>query len=415
MIFSKKILTVILIVIIIALIAYFGFIKNREATADAVSEQSEAEQKPEDAPLPVSVAEVVRDDLIIKLKSPGEAVTNMQIAMKAEVSGRIKKIYVKESQHVKKGDLLLELDDRNYALDLESYEADRLQTLSDMLVEQRFEAVDDSQGTVDRQVIASSQTQFKEADELYKKGLISRDKYEAARKALEQVLIESGEMKDEIRAAAKGLTQAEIRVKKAQLDLEKTKIRAPFSGIITNIQISPQENLGAGADLFTLVNISRIQVNATILESEIGKMKLGREVDLKFSAFPDRVLKGRVTAISPIVNPEDKTCRVVITMNNPDELIRPGMHAEVEIAAEIYQNRLMVPQDAVVIRNNRKLVFVFEKGLAKWNYIDVGLENEHFAEVLQDQDQEGGLKPGMQVLVDGHFTMAHDARVRIVK
>jgi len=415
MIFSKKILTVILVVIIVGLIAYFGFIKNKDSATAAASEQSETGQAADDSPLPVSVADVVLGDLIIKLKSPGEAVTNMQIDMKAEVSGRVKKIHVKESQHVKKGDLLVELDDRNYVLDLESSEADRLQTLSEFLLEQRFEVEGDPQNSVEKQVVIKAQAEFKQADELFRKGIISRTEYETARTQLEQVLIESGEMKDEIRAAAKGVTQAEIRVKKAQLDLEKTKIRAPFSGIITDIQISPQENLSAGAALFTLVNINRIQVNATVLESEIGKMKLGRDVDLKFSAFPDRILKGKVTAISPIVNPEDKTCRVIITMNNPEELIRPGMHAEVEIPAEIYRDRLLVPQDAVIIRANRKLVFVFEDGLAKWNYIDIGLENEYFAEVLQEKDQEGGLKPGMQVLVDGHFTMAHDARIRIAK
>jgi RND family efflux transporter MFP subunit len=199
------------------------------------------------------------------------------------------------------------------------------------------------------------------------------------------------------------------------MDLEKTKISAPFAGIITDIQVSPQEHVSVARDLFTLVNISRIQVHAKVLESEIGKMKKGREVNLRFSAYADKVFKGKVKAISPIVNPDDKTCRVVIDVANPEEEIKPGMHAEVEIAAEIYQDKLLIPQDAVLDRGGRKLAFVVEDGLAKWRYIQVGLENDEYAEVLPSEREGEGIKEGETVIVEGHFTLAHDARVRIIQ
>jgi len=84
------------------------------------------------------------------------------------------------------------------------------------------------------------------------------------------------------------------------------------------------------------------------------------------------------------------------------------MHAEVEIAAEIYKDRLLVPQEAILVRGGgRKLVFAVEDGLAKWRYIDVGLENEDYAEILS------GVKEGESVCIEGHGTLAHDARVRI--
>jgi len=79
------------------------------------------------------------------------------------------------------------------------------------------------------------------------------------------------------------------------------------------------------------------------------------------------------------------------------------MHADVEIAAEIHKDRLLIPQEAVLVRMGRKMAFVIEGELAKWRYIDVGLENEDYVEV------------GETVIVDGHFTLAHDARVRIEK
>ena len=242
---------------------------------------------------------------------------------------------------------------------------------------------------------------------------MSQSDFEAAQKDYEIALIEAGRKKDEIMATTKGLTQAELDVKLAQMDLEKTRIRAPFAGILTEIKISPREHIDPGRELCTLVNISRIWVKAKILESEIGKIKAGREVDLRFSAYPGKVFKGTVEAVSPIVNAEDKTCAVHIALSNPAEEIKPGMHAEVEIAAEIYKDRLLVPQEAILVRGGRKLVFVVENGLAKWRYVKIGLENEIYAEILAGERPEETVNAGDLVIVEGHFTLAHDASVTI--
>jgi RND family efflux transporter MFP subunit len=411
MIFPKKILIASLLVIIVAALALFIYISViKPGAAGDESSESSPEGKPvQEASLSVKVTEARRGDLIITLKSPGEAVTDLNIIMKAEVSGMIKKLNVEESRHVKKGELLVELDDEEYRLNLGRQEADRLRVLSEYLVEKRFADQGELNSTVDAEKVQKARDEYENARKLFRAGQISREEYEKAGRELEMVLIESGEMKDEILSATKTLTQKEIAVKEAQLTLEKTKIRAPFSGIVFDIQVSPQEHVTTGNELFTLVNIDKIQVQARVLESEIGKMQVGREVDLKFSAYPGKVFKGKVKAISPIINPEDRTCKVTIEVANPEEEIKPGMHTDVEIAAEIYTDRLLIPQDAVLVRTGRKLAFVVEEGIAKWRYIDVGLENEDYAEILD------GVKEGEVVIIEGHFTLAHDARVRIEK
>jgi RND family efflux transporter MFP subunit len=410
MIFPKKILIISLIVIIVAACVYVFIIRNKsETTGDESSDSAEEGRTVQEASLPVKVDVARIGDLIITLKSPGEAMTNMNVVMKAEVSGMIKSLNVEESKHVKKGDLLVELDDEEPRLNLERAEADRLRVLSEYLVEKRADQGELS-STVDAEKVQKARDEYETAGKLFRAGQISREEYEKASRELELSLIELGEMKDEILAATKTLTQTEIRVKEAQLTLEKTKIRAPFSGIVFDIQVSPQGHITTGTELFTLVNIDRIHVQARVLESEIGKMHEGREVDLKFSAYPGKVFKGKVKAISPVINPEDRTCKVTIEVPNPEEAIKPGMHADVEIAAEIYTDRLLIPQLAVLVRTGgRKLAFVVEEGIAKWRYIDVGLENEDYIEVLD------GVKEGEVVCVDGHFTLAHDAKVRIEK
>jgi len=407
MVFPKKVLIIALCVIIAAVLVYFFVFRGKSEKSGEESAEASAEGRAiEEASLPVKVDVARIGDLIITLKSPGEAVTNMKIEIKTEVSGVIKNLNLEESKHVKKGDLLVEVDDEEYRLRYENAAANRLKYLSEYLVEKKF-SEQEASTSADMEKIQKANDDYDNARKLFSEGRISRSEFEKASSEYELALIEAGDKKEEILAATKNLTQTEIQVKEAQLDLEKTKIRAPFSGIIYDIQVSPQEHITVGQELFTLVNIDRIQVQARVLESEISKMKVGREVDLKFSAYPGKVFKGVVKAISPVINPEDRTCKVTIDVANPEEELKPGMHADVEIAAEIHKDRLLIPQEAVLVRMGRKMAFVIEGELAKWRYIDVGLENEDYIEILD------GVKDGETVIVDGHFTLAHDAKVRI--
>ncbi len=410
MIFPKKVLIIAFAVIVLGAAVYFlVFAKNKATSADSAAAQESAgtAQKPAEPSLQVKAVPIQRGELVMRLKSPGEAVTDKNILLKAEVAGTLKSLNIKEGQHVAANDLLLEIDDQEYRLRLERAEATRLKYLSELLLEQQFAEPQQELDEATRERIRKSEADFAQAGSLFGQGMISRDEFEKAKKAYELVLIQTGRKKEEVMASAKGLTQAEIDVKIAQMDLDKTKIHAPFGGIITDIKVSPNETISVGRELFSLVDISQIKVQAKVLESEVGKMKVGREADLSFSAYPDKIFKGRVEAISPVVNPADKTCTVHILVENPQEEIKPGMHAEVEIAADVYPNRLLVPQEAVLVRGGRKLVFVVEDGLAKWRYIEVGLENEDYAEVLD------GAKEGEMVIIEGHLTLAHDARVQV--
>ena len=388
--------------------------ENASAESPGGSAAPAPDQKVEAAPLPVKVAKAIIGDLVMTLKSPGEAYTEKRIAMKAEVGGVVKNLYASEGRHVKEGDLLVELDDREYRLRLEKLEAQRLRYLSELFLEKQFAASNQeaSPGTLDK--LNKAQADYERISEAFKKGLVSQADLEKAQSDLELALIEAGRKKDEIMASTKGLTQAEVDVKIARMDLEKTRIRAPFAGIVTDIKLSPKERLDAGRELFTLVDISRIKVKAKVLESEVGKVVAGREVELRFSAFPDRAFKGRIEAVSPVINAEDKTCAVHVTMDNPSEEVKPGMHAEVEFPTEIFKDRLLVPQQAILVRGGRRLVFAVEGDIAKWRYIEVGLENERFAEVLPGKEPGWGVSEGDTIIIEGHITLAHDTKVSIV-
>jgi len=420
----KAVLGGFLVLVLVAAGVYFAVLRKGPAkTGDQAGTSSppsssstqSPDQKVEAAPLPVKVAKAVIGDLVMTLKSPGEAFTEKRIAMKAEVGGTVKNLYATEGKHVREGDLLVELDDREYRLRLESAEAQRLRYLSELFLDRQFAVTDQPtpQAVLDK--LAKAQSDYDRISQGFNSGVASQADLEKAQAALELALIEAGRKRDEVQAATKGLTQAEVEVKVARLNVEKTRIRAPFSGIVTDIKLSPKERIDPGRELFTLVDISRLKVKAKVLESEVGKVVAGREVDLRFSAFPGRTFRGRIEAVSPIINAEDKTCGVYVAMDNPSEEIKPGMHAEVEFPTEIFPGRLLVPQQAILVRGGRKLVFTVEGDVAKWRYIEVGLENERFAEVLPGKEPGWGVSAGDTVIIEGHITLAHDTKVSIVQ
>jgi len=416
MIFFKRTLAFSLGIIIVAALFHIFILKNGrprtgETTAEAVDQPAgpSAAGRVEETPLPVKAVRVGRGDLVILLKSPGEAFTEKKALIKAEVSGVVKEVKAEEGKRVRTGEVLVVLDEQSSLLRLEKAEAERLNRLSEMLLENQFGDTERKSPGSMTEELRLSNAEFEKAASRLAMGKIGRAEFDKVRNAHEVLLIEAGMKKDEIQAAAKGLTQAEVEVAIARMEIDKTKVRAPFDGIVTGVKASIGESVSPGQDLFTLVDISEIRVEARVLESEIGRIKSGREANLRFAAYPGRVFRGKVRAVSPVVDPETKTCGAHIVLDNPSGEIKPGMHAEVEIAAEVFRDRLLVPQEAVLVRGGRKLVFVVGDGLAKWRYIEPGLENECFVEVLE------GVKEGDEIITDGHLTLAHDAEVKIVE
>jgi len=411
----KTLFTATLVIIVIIILAAGGFwLSKRKSTGESPATEKQSVSPPAEtqsiAPISVKVAVAEIKDLEKTIKSPGEVYTEKNVVLKAEVGGILKKLYVQEGKHVRQGELLAELDDTSYQLKLEEAEATRLKALSELLLDRLFQepglTTPKEQDNTD---LKKAQEAYQKAEKAYRDGLISQAELERTRLDYELAQIGSGLKRDEIIASSKGLTQAEVNAKIARLELEKTKIMAPFSGIITGIKVAPGETIEAGRELFTLVDVSQLKITAKVLETEVSKVKVGREADIRFSAFPGRVFKGKVVAVSPVINKEDKTCSVFIGLENPAEEIKPGMHAEIEIVTEIFPRRLLVPQAAVLVRGGRPLVFVVENGLAKWRYIQTGQENEQLVEVLD------GVKEGEPVIVEGHMTLAHDSAVRIVE
>ena len=324
---------------------------------------------------PVRGAPAVRDTLWIRVTAAGQARANRRSATTAQVEGVVRRVPVRENQSVAAGALLVQLDTVEIALELAQARADLL----------------------------AAETEYRQL-------VLFDDEIEDPAVRAER---------ERIARSTSGLEQAEVALRQAELRLERTRVTAPFGGRVADLEVVEGQHVTVGDELLTVVDLEPIEVDVQVLESELRFLSEGRRAALSFNAYPAETFTGRIETINPVVDPETSTGRVTVVLPNADGRIKPGMYAEVSLDAEAVPDRVLIPRSAVVERDRRPVVFVYEEtergGLAKWRYVNPGRENETHVELLREGPEQGFVEPGEIVLVDGHHYLAHDTPVRLVE
>jgi HlyD family secretion protein len=340
-----------------------------------------------------------KDELKSKVAASGEIRAKEFVDLQAEITGVITEIPVHEGDTVKKGDILLRIDPLQTQADTSStkslYEASyaearaaEFQIMNSQANLAREEAalrssraeLEQAQNNTVRQ-----ETSFKRKQQLHEDGLISREEYEQAqndaRSAKAQLEVASArvaqqetqiqvskntiqQMKTSLNAAQSRAKSYSANVLRANDQLEKTIIRAPLSGVITNLAVEKGERAVPGmmfntqATLMTIADLSVIQAELKVDETDIVNLKLNDKAVVKVDALPDSQFEGEVTEIgnSPIkatttsTTQEAKDFKVIVTLKIPSNKLRPGMSCTGDIITNTKQNVLVVPIQALTIR-----------------------------------------------------------------
>lgn len=193
------------------------------------------------------------------------------------------------------------------------------------------------------------------------------------------------------------LAAAQARVEALEATLGLVNIKAPFSGTVTEINVSPGDQVAPTLGAFRLDDLSRLLVDVQITEIDINRIKIGQTVNLSFDAILDKAYTGRVsevgrvgTSLAGVVN-----FSVTIELIDADESVLPGMTAAVNIVVEQLDDVLLVANRAVRLRDGHRVVYVLRNGVLEPIEIEIGSTSESFSQLISNE-----LKAGDQVVLN---------------
>ncbi|WP_306598570.1 efflux RND transporter periplasmic adaptor subunit [Geothrix sp. 21YS21S-2] len=354
-----------------------------------------------DKGVPVQVATVARENIQAKVSANGKIQAVVKVDITANVMGQVTALKVKEGDVVKKGDLLLEIDNIRSKAAVES-----LRSASQAMAHD-FETA--------RARLEQARKDFARASANHKAGITSQSDFDQASTAL--------------RTAQTAFDSAQQRVAQSRADLaggqdalNKTRILAPMDGVVTakRIELGETAVIGLqnqpGTVLVTISDMSRVEAEMEVDEASIPTVKTGQAAQVRIDAYPNQVFDGVVTEVggSPIVQTnvnEAIKFKVKVQIKNPPSTIKPGLSNQADIFTGNRDQVLAIPLQALVMRDiklkkgetfapgaprEEEGVYVMEGGKAAFRPLKTGLMGELNVEVIS------GLKGG-ESLVTGPF------------
>ena len=197
---------------------------------------------------------------------------------------------------------------------------------------------------------------------------------------------------------------------------EEAEVISPVAGIVGRVYLDkgarvnpPEPGPGMGTALLRIVNMDIVKVVVYVIEKDLSKIGLHQKTQVSVAAYPDQIFSGKITLISPTINPMTRTASVGITIPNLNHKLKPGMFAEVEVIIRKTDDAILIPAYAVLEQGEDKKVFTVVNGKAMLKLIELGVDQGDSVEV------KSGLGVGDTLIVAGHHRVSSGDSVRIVE
>lgn len=321
------------------------------------------EKKEEKTEVRVSVAK--RDRFEMELVSNGKANARRKAVLDFEVKDVVAKVNVKNGDQVQTGDIIASVD---------SYKSEQL--------------------------LKDAQLALKKSEQDLLSRLISEgiktieDTNQISQQRLHTIMLQSG------------YTLAQNSYTKALHDFQNITIKAPFPGVIADLEAREHNPAASYKNLCTLIDNSEMEIIFNVLETEINHMRSGMEIEITPYANPEAILIGGITEINPKIDENGMVKIKAVTINKNKALV-DGMNVSILIKRQI-EEKLFIPKSAVLPRQGKKVVFVHENGKAIWKYVTTGQENSRNVCI------ESGLNEGEEVIYDNNLGLSHESDVTVI-
>jgi multidrug efflux pump subunit AcrA (membrane-fusion protein) len=197
---------------------------------------------------------------------------------------------------------------------------------------------------------------------------------------------------------------------------ESAEVTSPVAGIVGIVYMDrgarvnpPDMGPSMGTPLVGIVNMDTVKVSVNVIEKDLSKIRKGQQAMIKVDAYPEKVFSGRITLVSPTVNPMTRTASVEISIPNLGHQLRPGMFAEAEIIIRKSDDAILVPAYAVLEKSDTRKVLTVVDGKAISKLIELGFDQGDLVEV------KDGLEVGDTLIVAGHHKISSGDPVRILE
>jgi len=192
------------------------------------------------------------------------------------------------------------------------------------------------------------------------------------------------------------VSEATTEILRAEAALDELKIVTPISGFVAERTVEVGDLAKSEEVLLRIVNLKRIRTIVHIVERDYEKIRTGQTAVIGVDSVPDMAFSGTVVARAPVIDPETRTARVMIDIENRGEQLKPGMHARVTIVASHSENAQVVPISALQERNGQQFVFVMEaESVARRRFVTTGIRDGELVEILI------GIEPAAAVITLG--------------
>jgi HlyD family secretion protein len=387
-----------------------------------------AKHETEETPVvPVQVAPAVRGSIERIVRADAVLYARDQANIMPKVSAPVRRFLVNRGDHVKQGQLLAELENRDLVGaategrgQLTQAESNLRSTTSAGVPEQLGKAKSDADAA--REALDAAKKLLESRQQLLKEGALARKLVDEAQVTYAQAKSQSDTAqqhlkalqdvgKDEqIKTAAAQVEAARGHFETAQAQVAFTEIRSPISGVVTDRPLYPGEMANTGSPVLTVMDISAVVARVNLSQDRAKDIKVGDEATLTPSDGSEPVT-AKVTIVSPAVDPNSTTVQVWVQAKNPGERLRAGASVHVAIVAATIGGATLIPASAVLPseEGGTMVLIVDDKAIAHQQKAELGVREGEQIQVLS------GVKPGDRVVTVGGLGVEDKAKVRVVK
>lgn len=365
---NRKVKIVVGLCIAVCLIIAYRIYSNIQ------NERERAARLSQSRAIAVEIGHPVRQTIVPELRFSGSLDPDWQADVAAKVDGRLEKVYVREGDHVAKGQVLAILE--------------QVDTDADLL---------NAKGTyLDAQTnLRKAETDLVRYEKLYATGAVSQQAVDDYRFARDN-------------AAAK-LESARGNLQSMESKSAATVLTAPADGIISKRYYQEGYYAKSGTPLFAVADISVLKTVIHVPEGQVAGISVGNEAQVTLPAYPDKKIIGRITRIAPVADLPSHTFATEISVDNGEGILA-GVYANVNLVAQPKKNVLTIPVHAIVMRDDQQTVFVADaEGVIQRRVLTLGYSNAEVAEVLS------GLEESDLIVTGGQNKLREGSRINIEK